>query len=200
MKGLAAVAVAGAVAYVGIDVALRFLHPSLSLLHNAESDYGNGPYSWLMDANFVLRGVLSFAAAGALWLGLPRRGLARAGAGLVAAWALCSTVLAFFQDDLRGAPVTAHGVVHLTAAFLGFTACLVGTLLLTIDVRARPGDRAAVPVLWVVWVIAALGLLALGRAGFHPASLGGLFERVFIGAEILWLALAALLVARRHGQ
>lgn len=197
VRGLAAGVVAGAVIYVGIDVALRSLRPGLSQLHNAESDYGNGPWSWLMDVNFLLRGVFSAAAAGALWLGLPRRGQARGGAGLVGAWAVFSAILAFFRDDLPGAPVTAHGAIHLGAAFFGFAACLAGTLLLTIDLRQVPRVRPVAPVLWVVWVVAALGFLALGRAGFHPHSLGGLYERVFIGAEIAWLALASLLVGHR---
>ncbi|MGH2718067.1 MAG: DUF998 domain-containing protein [Actinomycetota bacterium] len=197
VRGLAWAAVGGAVLYVGIDVALRGLRPSLSLLHNAESDYGNGPWSWLMDLNFLLRGAFSALVAATFWRGLRRRSLARVGAVFVAAWALCSAVLAFFRDDLPGAPVTVHGVIHLLAAFLGFTACLIGTLLLTIDFRAVARLRPAAPLLWVVWALAALGFVALGSAGLHPHSLGGLYERVFIGAEILWLALAAVAVARR---
>ena len=189
-RRLAAVAVAGALAYVAIDVALFLLRTNLSLLHNAESDYGNGPYAWLMDSNFLVRGAFSAAAAGAIWL-VWRRPLARAGAVLIGVWALSSGFLAFFRDDLTGAPVSAHGVVHLTAAFVAFLACLVGTLLLTIDFRGSPLGRGQASVLAVFWAGALLGFLALGAAGFHPHSLGGLYERIFIGAEILWLIIAS---------
>jgi hypothetical protein len=41
---------------VSIDVALVFLRPHFSVLHNAESDYGSrGPYACLMDLK-CLRG------------------------------------------------------------------------------------------------------------------------------------------------
>ncbi len=47
-RALARLAVAGIVVYVVIDVALVFLRPRFSVLHNAESDYGSrGPYDWL---------------------------------------------------------------------------------------------------------------------------------------------------------
>ena len=67
-RALARVAIAGIVAYVLIDVALVFLRPHFSVLHNAESDYGSkGSYAWLMDVNFLLRCGLSLAAVLAIW-------------------------------------------------------------------------------------------------------------------------------------
>jgi len=49
--------------YVAIDVALAFLRPGDSLLPNAESDYGVGPWSWLMDVNFLVRCAATLAIA-----------------------------------------------------------------------------------------------------------------------------------------
>lgn len=67
VRGLARGAIAGVVVYVAIDVALVFLRPHFSVLHNAESDYGsNGRYAWLMDVNFLLRCAFSVAAVLAL--------------------------------------------------------------------------------------------------------------------------------------
>ena len=43
-------------------------------------------------------------------------------------------------------------------------------------------------------------LLLLGRAGFHPHSLGGLYEKIFLGMELLWLALVAVCVAQGSGE
>ena len=53
-RDLAWFALAGVIVYVGIDVLLRFLQPHYSLVYNAESDYGRGPWSWVMDLNFLL--------------------------------------------------------------------------------------------------------------------------------------------------
>ncbi len=58
---LAWFALAGVVVYVGIDVLLRLLRPRYSLIYNAESDYGRGPWYWVMDLNFLLRCALSLA-------------------------------------------------------------------------------------------------------------------------------------------
>ena len=58
-KPLARLAVAGVAGYVAIDILLAFLRPGYSLIYNAESDYGRGPWSWVMDLNFVLRCALS---------------------------------------------------------------------------------------------------------------------------------------------
>jgi len=42
----------------------------------------------------------------------------------------------------------------------------------------------------VVWALALIGFLLLLLLGFHPRGLGGLYERIFLGAELLWLAVA----------
>lgn len=193
LRDAARLVVVGVVLYAGIDVLLHFLEPNLSLLHSAESDYGHGgPYAWVMDANFLIRGVLSLLAGVVLWRTLSATALARVGIVLVGLWGVLSGLLAFFPDDLEGAPPTPHAVIHLVLAMLAFISCVVGTLLLTMALR-RAG-RVSVMVV-AVWVIAALAFLALGRSGFHPHSLGGLEERIFIGAELLWIALVMMFVS-----
>jgi hypothetical protein len=72
----ACAASAGIALYVAIDVALVFLRPRLSVLHNAESDYGSrGRWAWVMDLNFALRCALSLAAVQALRLAVAGRRL-----------------------------------------------------------------------------------------------------------------------------
>ena len=66
-KPLARFALAGVGVYVAIDVLLAFLRPGYSLIYNAESDYGRGPWYWVMDLNFLLRCALSLAIAAALY-------------------------------------------------------------------------------------------------------------------------------------
>ena len=104
-------ALLGIVVYVALDVALVFLRPRFSVLHSAESDYGSaGAWAWVMDVNFVLRGLLSLAAAGALLLTLGRRG--RSGPILIGVWALASGLLAFFPDDPAGRrPIRPDGCI-----------------------------------------------------------------------------------------
>jgi hypothetical protein len=89
-KPLARLALAGIAVYVAVDVLLAFLRPGYSLIYNAESDYGRGPWFWVMDLNFLLRCALSLAIAGALSRVLRPDGRPRAGLALLVTWAICS--------------------------------------------------------------------------------------------------------------
>ena len=190
-RSLAWLALAGVVVYVGIDVLLAFLRPGYSLLHNAESDYGRGPWSWVMDLNFLLRCVLSLAVAGALALADRSDALARAGLILISVWAACSGLLAFFPDDLEGQPLQASGLVHLALAFVAFCCVAIGTIMVSASLRSRPARGPGETVLLTVAVAGAAALLLLASAAGHEHAPGGLYERIFLGLELAWIALAA---------
>jgi len=83
---LALIAAAGVLLYLLIDILLAFLRPDVNLIHNAESDYGVGAYSWLMDINFLLRCGLSLAAARAILSQTSSVGGLRLGTGFLMAW------------------------------------------------------------------------------------------------------------------
>lgn len=189
-RTLAGLSLLGVLVYIALDALLFFLRPDLPILHHAESDYGNGPWSWLMDVNFLLRCALSLAAVVALWSLLPRSIVNRLALGLLAMWAICSGVLAFFSDDEQGVAATSHVEIHLVAAGLGFLCCLVATFLLTGALARVSRSRPLAVTLAALWLLALLGLLLLLFFGFPPRGLGGLYERIFLGAELLWLAVA----------
>ena len=192
----ARLALAGVVLYAIIDTALLFLRPQFSMLHNAESDYGSsGPWAWLMDLNFLLRCALSLAAVGAISVTAARSCRLQAGLGLLVVWALCSGLLAFFPDDPAGTPLHTSGAVHLAIAFVAFVAVLVGAILASLALQPQPRwRRVAIPMAALSWG-ALVPLLLLGRVHFNPNSLGGLYEKIFLGMELLWLALVAARIA-----
>ena len=133
---LARFTLAGIVVYVAIDVLLAFLRPGYSLLHNAESDYGRGPWFWVMDANFLLRCALSLALAGALYQAPSRSGRperqARRGLGLLAGWAVCSGLLAFFADNPAGYPKLVSGQVHVLLGLVASGCVAVGAIVVSV--------------------------------------------------------------------
>ena len=192
----AKVAIGGIVLYVAIDVALVFLRPQFSVLHNAESDYGSkGPYGWVMNANFLLRCAFSLAALQVLRLAVPEPRL-RVGLALIAVWAVSSGLLAFFPDDPVG--TKAHGLakVHLVLAAIAFLAIALGTRLATRRLRREPAWRpVARPLIVLSWG-ALVPVLLLGHAHLRPHSLGGLWEKLFLGVELGWLLVAAWWVAQ----
>lgn len=158
------------------------------MLHNAESDCGsNGRYAWLMDANFLLRCALSLAAIRALALTVPGR--LRTGLSVLAVWAVCSGLLAFFPDDPVGTRTTGLAKVHVALAGIAFLAVVVGTLLVTRVLRREPGWK---PVARVLSWAALVPIVLLGRTHFRPHSLGGLWEKVFLGIELAWFLAACL--------
>ena len=192
MRWLAFLSLAGIVCYIAIDVLLFFLRPDLPILHRAESDYGNGPWAWIMDVNFLLRCALSLAAVFAFWQVLPRTLITRLALGLLTVWAIASGILAFFPDDYEGAAPTTHGKIHLLAAVIAFLCCLLATLLLTGVLACHWRGLFIVAALAASWLIAAAGLFLLFRAGFTLHALAGLYERLFLGFELLWIALAMI--------
>jgi hypothetical membrane protein len=196
-KPLARLALAGVAVYVAIDAALAFLRPGYSLLYNAESDYGRGPWFWVMDLNFLLRCALSLAVAAALYKTARPDGRTRWGLALLVTWAACSGLLAFFADNPEGTPLTASGVVHLVLAFIAFTCIAIGLILISASLVSDPAWRPAAPVLLAISVAGAGAYLLLGTAGKHHHAPGGLYERIFLGLELLWIVAAAVAIARR---
>jgi hypothetical membrane protein len=194
---LAWAAVAGIVVYVLIDVLLKFLRPDYSLLYNAESDYGRGPWFWVMDLNFLLRCALSLAAIVAIARGARLDGRVRTGLTFLIIWAVCSGLLAFFADDIEGTRQHGSGVVHLILAFIAFACVAVGTIVTSIGLRGSPAWRPVSSLLLIVSIAGAAAFLLLGHAAGHPHAPGGLYERIFLGLELLWLALAVLPVLRK---
>jgi hypothetical membrane protein len=196
-KPLAVFTLAGVAVYVAIDVLLAFLRPAYSLIYNAESDYGRGPWYWVMDLNFLLRCTLSLAIASALSQVLRPQSRTRWGLSLLVTWAVCSGLLAFFADDPEGTPQHGSGIVHLVLAFIAFTCIAIGLVLISASLMSDPAWRPAARVLLAISVAVVLAYLLLGAATKHHHAPGGLYERIFLGLVLLWMVVAALVIARR---
>jgi hypothetical protein len=77
---------------------------------------------------------------------------------------------------------------------------VIGTILISAGLRSDPEWRSAATVLLAVALAGAAAFLLLGSAhGRHHAP-GGLYERIFLGVELLWIALAAGYAAARQPQ
>ena len=200
VRTLALLVIGGIVGYVAVDVLLRFLRPEYSLIYNAESDYGRGPWYWVMDLNFLLRCALSLAACLALRRSAGPDPGVRGGEYLLATWAVCSGLLAFFADNPEGTPTTASGIVHLVLAFIAFACVVIGTILISAGLRSDPAWRPAAGVLLAVALAGAAAFLLLGTVHGRQHAPGGLYERIFLGLELLWIALAAGYAAVRRPE
>lgn len=185
---LVGVTVALIVVYIAIDVALRFLRPDYGLVRDVESDYGRGRFSWLMDLNFVIRGLLSVAAL----VVLARRRVAVRWTGtLLAIWAAASALLAAFPTNVPGLPRLASGPVHVGLAGAAFVCCAIATIGMSVRVVRRRGASWSTAIgLLVVACLGAVFLIALVAAPALHAP--GLLERLFLLSELVWLGWASV--------
>jgi len=187
-------AIAGAMVFVIISILLRFFRPEFSLLSDFESDYGNGEKGWLMGIAFLVRSALLASATLALSLGV-QRGKARAiGIFFIIFWTIGSSLLAIFPDDLRGEVVTFHGRAHNIIAAVSFLSSLCGTLALTMAFRKVVTGHYTARALLLIWIVSFLGLVCMLIPSIR-AGLIGLFERILIFGQLLWVvvSMAALI-------
>lgn len=108
-----------------------------------------------------------------------------------------SPLLAFFADDPEGQPLHGSGIVHIGLALIAFVCVAVGTILVSVSLRSDPRWRPAGNLLLAISVAGAAAFLLLGSAAHHRHAPGGLYERIFLGLELLWIAVAAGWIAVR---
>jgi hypothetical membrane protein len=188
----------GIALYIVLDIVVQLLPPHYSPIRQAESDLGVGPYGWLMDVNFVVRGILSLGFAYGVYLAWPTPDRPRAGLALVGAWAVGAFVLAVSPTDISG-PATLHGVIHLIAAGLAFLFIAVGALIVSFAMPSVEPWGSIRPYAQTLSVLTLLALVVFaGGTSFHRVANDyyGLLERVFLGFALLWMLVIAIQLLR----
>ncbi|MGH7142380.1 MAG: DUF998 domain-containing protein [Candidatus Saccharimonadales bacterium] len=186
----------GIIIYLLIDILLAHLRPDYSLLHNAESDYGRGPYGWVMDLNFLLRCGLSLALVKCLWDTFPKNNPLKKASYWLIIWAVSSGLLAFFADNPYGYPHIWSGSIHLLLAFIAFVGAIVAMIQISRLLRLESGWHDISSVLLAIGFLSILAVLFLAKASFGPHRLGGLYERIFLGLVLLWEIVVAARIAQ----
>ena len=186
--------------FVVVAVVQGLTRPGFDLTRHDVSLLSNGSLGWIQIANFVLTGafVLAFAVGlgralgsgrGATWA--PRL-LAGYGLGLIGGGI-------FIADPMNGFPpgapaghpatISAHGILHLVAAGLGFL-CLVAACL--VMARRFAGERRRG---WMAYSILAGVAFLAAFAGVASGSASPVVVLAFWAALILvWSWMAAVAV------
>lgn len=192
-RALATAAAVLVIAYVVVDIALQLVSPQHHPIGDAESNLAVGPLGWIMNLNFLGRGVMSVCLGAAFALTGHRTRARTLGVALLIAGGVCSALLALFVTDL-GPPTTPEGFIHVGVAAAGFALALAAITVLTHWARGagvRLG-RAAAALLVVAW----LGFVALVIAAAAVPEVLGLVERLCLVGILGWAFVAAVGVAR----
>ena len=199
-----AVALAGVVLYLVLDIVAQLLPPHYSPISQAESDLAVGPFGYIMAVNFLNRGLLSleflFAFMGTVRLTNGNVSQYRRGTFLLGVWSVGAVLLALFPTDVPSTPVSWHGAIHLVVAIIAFIGGAFGALLVSVRMggnrtlqRAR---RFALPISELAVVLCLIELLGPFFAPHIASRFGGLFERLFLGAVLLWMSSISVYMLR----
>jgi hypothetical membrane protein len=201
-----AVALTGVALYVILDAVAQLLPPHYSPISQAESDLAVGPYGYIMAINFLNRGFLSleflFALVGTVRLTGGAISEYRRGFTLLGIWSVGALLLAFFPTDVPATPVSWHGAIHLVVAVIAFLAGAFGALAISMRMGGNQTlaalRRFALPIAALAVVFCLLELLAPFFLSHLAARFGGLFERMFLGTMLVWIAAISVYVLRHE--
>ena len=180
--------------YIVLDVVVQMLPPHYSL-RQAESNLAVGPYGWIMNINFVIRGLLSAAIILAIYKSMKNVVRPVVGMMFFTVWSAASFLLAFFNTDIPNASLivnnpTFHGEFHLVLALLGFICAPIDMLMISITFRKEDRLKSLTTPALIISILAVLAFLYLELRGVHARNFG-INERVCIGLVLIWIAIVA---------
>jgi hypothetical protein len=196
IRNLYAAVLVGIILYLILDVVAQLLPPHYSPISQAESDLAVGQFGYIMTINFLNRGILSlaflFAFMGTIRLNRENITQYRSGIFLFGTWSIGALLLAFFSTDVPATPISWHGAIHLVVAILAFLTGAVGAFALSLKMSGnqtfRNMRRFALPIGGLAVIFCLLELLTPFFAPHLSANFGGLFERIFLGTMLAWMA------------
>jgi hypothetical protein len=182
---LATLAIVGIGYFLVAVVTLHFLRPDYNPISRAVSQYAVGPYGFLMTSAFFSLSLGSLALVIGLFHGVSETGRSWIGLVLLGIWGVGIFIAGIFSTDLNGAPQTNSGQIHVMASVFSFFSLILAALLLSWrfknDEKWSSFHRPAL-MFALLMLLAFVGLFVYINTGF-----GGLSQRIFIVAFLLWL-------------
>ncbi len=178
------------------------MRPGYDQLSQYGSELGTGPNAIIMNANFVVTGLLIIALATGLFASIRRGTMVQIGSILLGVFGTGEVAGGFFPCD-PGCPITAQSVSQLThnvEAVIAFVAIALSPFLISLGL-AHEDHWRGYRSYSLVTGLAAIGLFSI----FSAASLGylgyvGLFQRLFLAVTFLWIEVVAIRLFRISGH
>jgi hypothetical membrane protein len=179
-----------------------FIMPDYSHTYNTISELtGAGfPDIVILDLLFFLYNLLlvAFAIGGLVFFQPVNVRLARILFLLLLAAGMIGLLFSFFPQDMRGAPPTASGKIHIILAGIISPITVASAIIAGFTFKSDPIYQALSPFSFVMGaeILATGGATAISIAVDSP--FGGVFERLTIGAFLFWLLFLAATITRLH--
>jgi hypothetical membrane protein len=198
---LAAFSAATSIYYLCAGFAVHLLNPAFSPVRNYISDYAVGAYGYVYTSAYWVTVLGCLALTVALFRQFPEAS-ARIGAACIALFGLTYALTALFPTELLSPgefPHTMAGIIHVTAALLGWFAMIAGAMLVSGAFARAPSHHSGAGMLralaWLM-LVALVGLFAVMGA---RQPFAGLAEKIFIVLREAWLIITAAGVCRAAG-
>jgi hypothetical membrane protein len=183
-------------ALVGIAVkfltiaALHFLRPDVNPVLEPISNYGVGPYGFLLTVADIGSVLATFALVFGLYLGIAPPGRSYVGLFLLALYGVSELLAGIFPIDVGGEATTA-GTIHTIVGNISFFCLPIAAILLSLrmgkDEQWRSLRRPALALSIVVVLTVILTI-----AGFNLGIGFGVTQRVANVAVLVWMLVVAL--------
>ena len=170
--------------------ALHFVRPDVNPVLEPISNYGVGPYGFLLTVADIGSGLATLALVFGLYLGIPPPGRSYVGLFLLGLYGVSELLAGIFPIDVGGEP-TAAGTVHNIVGNISFFCFPIAAILLSLrmgkDEQWRSFRRLALALSIVVVLTVILTI-----AGFNLGIGFGVTQRVANVAVLVWMLVVAL--------
>ena len=189
LRVLALLAIIGVADYLMIIASLHFLRPDVNPVTEPISNYGVGPYGFLLIAAELGSAVAALALTLGLYLGMVRPARSYVGLLFLGLYGVSKLLQGHFPLDV-GAQATLSGTIHSILGNLAFFGFLIAVILLSLsmgkDERWRSFRRPALVVSFAVVLTDVLTIVG------SNIGLYGVTQRLATVTAMLWMLLVGL--------
>lgn len=164
---------------------MHFLRPDYAPVNHMISDYGVGPYGWIMSTAFIAMSIGIATLVIGLVRGGPSSTPARLGTILLAIASIGLVVSAIFPTDLVP-PSTRTGRIHTMSFLVNVISIMLASILLSVSFGSQPCWR---PFQRTAAILASLIVIAfiLQFLTLHRGMPYGLTNRFFVIVLFAWM-------------
>ena len=184
--------------YASAIVLLHILRTDFDPGYRYLSEYARGPYGILMTSTFFALSAGSLALSLGLWRSVSSKLRFLPGLLLWLIWACAVFLAGIYTGDLQGTPRTQIGKIHDQMGMIAFPSATLALPLLSLALRWEKGWRSAWTATMLLSVAVVVCFLAFDR--FGQRGLGGLDQRISLGATLMWMWILGrkmLMIARQ---